>query len=53
MDKNENQVEMVGDRPGHDVKYAINATKIEKELGWKPEHDFETWLKETIDWYRE
>lgn len=45
-------IELVGDRPAHDVKYAINSDKIRKELGWKPEANFEDYLKETINWYK-
>ncbi len=41
----------VKDRPGHDVRYAIDASKIEKELGWKPEETFETGLRKTVQWY--
>ncbi len=41
----------VKDRPGHDRRYAINCDKIKKELGWKPKHDFENGIKETIQWY--
>ena len=41
----------VKDRPGHDVRYAIDATKIEKELGWIPEETFETGLRKTVEWY--
>ena len=41
----------VKDRPGHDKRYAIDATKISKELGWKPSVTFEQGLSETIDWY--
>jgi dTDP-glucose 4,6-dehydratase len=43
----------VKDRPGHDKRYAIDATKIEKELGWKPKENFETGLAKTIKWYLE
>ena len=43
----------VKDRPGHDKRYAIDATKISKELGWKPSVTFEQGLSETIDWYLE
>lgn len=43
----------VKDRPGHDKRYAIDATKIEKELGWKPKENFETGLAKTISWYLE
>ena len=45
------QITFVKDRLGHDLRYAINCTKIEKELGWKPKHNFEDGLKETIQWY--
>jgi dTDP-glucose 4,6-dehydratase len=41
----------VADRPGHDVRYAIDATKIEKELGWKPQESFETGIRKTVQWY--
>ncbi len=41
----------VVDRPGHDARYAIDASKIERELGWRPAHDFETGLRETVRWY--
>jgi len=41
----------VNDRPGHDFRYAINASKICLELGWKPTHDFESAMEMTIDWY--
>jgi dTDP-glucose 4,6-dehydratase len=41
----------VKDRPGHDRRYAIDATKINKQLGWEPSVTFEQGLSETIDWY--
>ncbi len=41
----------VGDRPGHDLRYAIDATRIETELGWKARHTFDTGLRSTIEWY--
>lgn len=41
----------VKDRPGHDVRYAIDAAKIERELGWKPQETFETGLRRTVEWY--
>ena len=41
----------VKDRPGHDRRYAIDASKIERELGWKPRETFETGLRKTIEWY--
>ncbi|MFT7757122.1 UNVERIFIED_CONTAM: GDP-mannose 4,6-dehydratase, partial [Salmonella enterica subsp. enterica serovar Enteritidis] len=39
------------DRPGHDRRYAIDATKIERELGWKPAETFDSGLERTIQWY--
>jgi dTDP-glucose 4,6-dehydratase len=47
----EQLITYVKDRPGHDRRYAIDATKINKELGWKPSVTFEEGLKLTIDWY--
>jgi dTDP-glucose 4,6-dehydratase len=44
---------MVPDRPGHDRRYAIDASKIRRELGWQPRHSFETGLFETVRWYLE
>ncbi|MDE1335113.1 dTDP-glucose 4,6-dehydratase [Vibrio aestuarianus] len=41
----------VPDRPGHDLRYAIDASKIERELGWKPEESFESGLRKTVEWY--
>ena len=41
----------VPDRLGHDKRYAIDASKIEKELGWKPQETFETGLRKTVKWY--
>ena len=45
------QITFVKDRPGHDRRYAINAGKLEQELGWKPQETFETGLRKTIAWY--
>lgn len=47
----EDLMTFVADRPGHDQRYAIDATKIEQELGWVPEETFDTGLKKTISWY--
>lgn len=47
----EASIEYVKDRPGHDRRYAINFSKIQNELGWNPQYDFDTALKHTIDWY--
>ncbi|MEW6196964.1 MAG: dTDP-glucose 4,6-dehydratase [Bacteroidota bacterium] len=44
-------IEYVKDRPGHDRRYAIDSTKIQNELGWKPEYNFEEAIEKTIDWY--
>ena len=47
------QISFVSDRPGHDFRYAIDATKLENELGWKPQHTFESGIETTIQWYLE
>lgn len=52
MGKDESVIEFVKDRPGHDRRYAIDWSKINKELGWKPRHNFEEALKLTVEWYR-
>jgi len=44
-------IQFVSDRPGHDRRYAIDASKIKRELGWSPAHDFEESLAATVDWY--
>jgi len=49
----EDLITFVNDRPGHDMRYAIDASKIERELGWKPEETFETGLRKTVIWYLE
>lgn len=46
-------IEFVDDRPGHDTRYAIDCTKIKKNLGWEPEESFESGLKKTVKWYVE
>ncbi|KQT34483.1 dTDP-glucose 4,6-dehydratase [Methylophilus sp. Leaf414] len=46
-----NQITYVKDRPGHDRRYAIDATKLEKELGWKPAETFESGIRKTVQWY--
>lgn len=52
MGKDESAVEFVKDRPGHDRRYAIDWQKIKTELGWQPLHDFDTYLMQTIEWYK-
>ena len=47
------QISYVKDRPGHDRRYAIDARKLEKELGWKPSETFETGIRKTVAWYLE
>jgi dTDP-glucose 4,6-dehydratase len=44
-------ITFVKDRPGHDLRYAIDCTKLEKELGWSVRESFETGLKKTVQWY--
>lgn len=53
MNKGEESIEYVKDRPGHDRRYAVDWSKINQELDWQPEHSFDEWLKETITWYKE
>ena len=45
------QISFVTDRPGHDRRYAIDARKLEQELGWKPAETFETGIRKTVEWY--
>ncbi len=47
----ESLITHVEDRPGHDLRYAIDASKIERDLGWKPEETFESGLRKTVQWY--
>ena len=51
IDRYEELITFVKDRPGHDVRYAIDASKIERELGWRPEETFESGLRKTVEWY--
>ena len=51
--ENEQLITFVKDRAGHDARYAIDASKLEKELGWKPSIQFEEGLEKTVDWYLE
>ncbi|MGW8824280.1 dTDP-glucose 4,6-dehydratase [Paenibacillus lautus] len=51
LGKPESLISYVDDRPGHDRRYGIDPTKIMNELGWKPKYNFETGIKETIQWY--
>jgi len=49
--KYESQITYVKDRPGHDRRYAINASKIKRELGWQPQETFESGIRKTVEWY--
>ena len=49
---NEDMIEYVKDRPGHDFRYAIDSSKIKKELGWEPKVSFELGITKTIEWYK-
>ena len=51
MGKSEDLIEFVEDRKGHDLRYAIDSSKVEEELGWKLSYNFEDGIKETVDWY--
>ncbi len=46
-----NQISYIADRPGHDLRYAINADKIKKQLGWQPQETFATGIRKTVNWY--
>jgi len=52
LKKPESLITFVKDRPGHDRRYAINSGKIQNELGWKPQTDFESGIQQTIEWYK-
>jgi len=51
LGKSNDLIEFVGDRPGHDKRYSIDASKIQKEIGWRPKYEFDQALKETVEWY--
>lgn len=51
LNKPESLIKYVTDRPGHDMRYAIDPTKIETELVWNPEYNFETGIQQTVQWY--
>ena len=51
MGKNDSEIEYVKDRPGHDRRYAMDWSKINRQLGWKPAYSFDDYLKLTVDWY--
>jgi dTDP-glucose 4,6-dehydratase len=51
MGRDESLIEFVEDRPGHDVRYSLDSSKIRNELGWRPKHRFNEALEQTVDWY--
>ncbi len=53
LDKDESMIEFVKDRPAHDRRYAVDWSKAKKELGYKPEHDFDEYLTQTVKWYQD
>ena len=53
LGKGEEVIEFVKDRPGHDVRYALDWSKAKKELGYQPQFDFENYLEKTVKWYQE
>lgn len=52
FNKGQSYLKFGKDRAGHDRRYAVDWSKIEKELGWKPEYKFEEWLQKTVEWYK-
>lgn len=53
LGKDEDSIEFVKDRPGHDRRYALDWSKIKSELGWEPLNNFDEWLEKTVKWYQE
>lgn len=53
LNLDDSYLEFVKDRPGHDRRYAIDWTKINRELGWEPKYDLEQWLEKTVKWYQD
>jgi len=53
MDISHEMIEYVPDRPGHDKRYSVDSSKLEKELEWKPKYNFDEALKKTVTWYLE
>jgi len=51
MNKPEDLIEFVEDRPGHDLRYSLDSTKIREHIGWKPKHAFKEGIRETVEWY--
>ena len=53
LEKPYSMIEYVGDRPGHDKRYSVDCTKIENQIGWRPQYNFDDALKQTVTWYLE
>jgi len=53
MGKDDDLIEFVEDRPGHDIRYSLDSTRIREEIGWKPRYSFNEGIKKTVDWYME
>jgi len=51
MQKPRELIEFVEDRPGHDIRYSLDSTKIRQELDWKPKHEFIEDIKKAVEWY--
>ena len=51
LEKSQDMIEFVDDRPGHDKRYSINCSKIENQIGWHPKYDFDKALNQTVQWY--
>ncbi|WP_297435236.1 dTDP-glucose 4,6-dehydratase [Thermococcus sp.] len=51
MDKDEELIEFVEDRPGHDLRYSLDSLKIREQLSWRPKHSFDEGIKKTVEWY--
>ena len=51
MDKSEDLINYVGDRPGHDLRYSLDSSKIRNELNWNQKISFDDGIKKTVDWY--
>ena len=51
LDKPRDLITHVEDRPGHDIRYSLDSSKIRNELGWEPKHSFDSALQKTVEWY--
>jgi dTDP-glucose 4,6-dehydratase len=51
LGRDQNLIQFVEDRPGHDIRYSLDSSKIRRKLGWKPKYSFKDALKNTVEWY--